>query len=126
MYYRKSYKWVVVAGILLFTAAARAKDSKLRIHVEPKQAYIFVDGVPFGDSGRSINIAPGNHTIVHDDLDRLYDRTVQLDDGPAGEFQDIFQRQVCPAKRYAYRKLDIEQQIECTRRAGDGRGSRHP
>jgi len=63
MYYRKSYKWVVVAGILLFTAAARAKDSKLRIHVEPKQAYIFVDGVPFGDSGRSINIAPGNHTI---------------------------------------------------------------
>src|SRR5438132_14305939 len=63
MYYRKSYKWVVVAGILLFTAAARAKDSKLRIHVEPKQAYIFVDGVPFGDSGRSINIAPGNHAI---------------------------------------------------------------
>src|SRR5947199_9715408 len=63
MYYRKSYKWVVVAGILLFTAAARAADSKLRVHVEPKQAYIFVDGVPFGEGSRTIRIPSGNHSL---------------------------------------------------------------
>jgi hypothetical protein len=40
-----------------------AKDSKLRIQVEPKQAYIFVDGTPVGEGERTIDLAPGNHTV---------------------------------------------------------------
>jgi OmpA family/PEGA domain len=55
---------VVVALFLLLTGlAVLAKDSKVRIHVRPAQASIFVDGVLFGDSSRNIRVAPGKHTI---------------------------------------------------------------
>jgi hypothetical protein len=40
-----------------------AQDGKLRIQVEPKQAYIFVDGTPFGEGARTIKIASGHHTV---------------------------------------------------------------
>jgi len=54
---------LIVSGLLLFSVAASAKDSKVRIHVNPAEASIFVDGTPFGDSSRTIRIAPGKHTI---------------------------------------------------------------
>jgi OmpA family/PEGA domain len=59
----KSYVWVVIAGVLLFATAGFAKDSKLRVHVQPRQAYIFVDGVPFGDGGRTVKVAAGKHIV---------------------------------------------------------------
>jgi outer membrane protein OmpA-like peptidoglycan-associated protein len=53
-----------VATILLTTVTLLfAKDSKVRIHVRPEQASIFVDGVLFGDSSRTIKVAPGKQTI---------------------------------------------------------------
>jgi OmpA family/PEGA domain len=56
---------IVIAGVLLLTCmAVLAKDSKVRIHVQPQQASIFVDGVLFGDSSRNIKVAPGKHTIA--------------------------------------------------------------
>jgi hypothetical protein len=63
MSYRKVQMWLSFAGVLLSASSVLAADSKLRIQVEPKQTYIFVDGVPFGDGGRTIKIASGNHTV---------------------------------------------------------------
>jgi len=54
---------LVFALVLLCNTGAWAQDGKLRIHVEPKQAYIFVDGTAFGDSSRTIKIAAGHHTV---------------------------------------------------------------
>ena len=54
---------LVVAGLLLLSTAALAKDGKVRIHVKPEQASIYIDGVPFGDSSRTVKVAPGKHTI---------------------------------------------------------------
>jgi hypothetical protein len=63
MHYKKSYRWIVIAGMLLFAAVALAKDSKLRVKVEPRQAYIFVDGVPSGDGEQTVAVTPGNHSV---------------------------------------------------------------
>jgi hypothetical protein len=57
------YERIAFASLLLFAGLAFAKDSKLRIHVEPKQAYIFIDGVPSGHGGRTIKLSAGNHSI---------------------------------------------------------------
>jgi hypothetical protein len=64
MYHKRYGNYLIVTGLLLFAAAGSfAKDAKLRINVKPNQAYIFVDGTPFGDSSRTITVAPGNHSI---------------------------------------------------------------
>ena len=55
---------LVVAGIFLFAVAeCLAKDAKLQIHVKPDQAYVYVDGTPFGAGSRKISVAPGKHSI---------------------------------------------------------------
>ncbi len=60
----KYRNYLIIAGLVLLAATASfAKDAKLRIHVKPNQAYILVDGTPFGDSSRNISVTPGNHTI---------------------------------------------------------------
>jgi outer membrane protein OmpA-like peptidoglycan-associated protein len=63
MSYKKIHTALVFAGVLLCISAAFAADSKLRLRVDPKQAYIFVDDVPFGEGSRIIKIASGNHKI---------------------------------------------------------------
>jgi peptidoglycan-associated lipoprotein len=49
--------------MLLCTYAVLASDSKLRVKVEPPQAYIFVDGVPVGDGTRTVKVSSGTHSI---------------------------------------------------------------
>jgi hypothetical protein len=63
MTYKSFRNMLIVAGLLSFGIAALAKDSKVRIHVNPAEASIFIDGTPFGDSSRTVRIAPGKHTI---------------------------------------------------------------
>ena len=63
MSYKSFQSVLVFTAILLGTLTVRAQEGKLRIHVEPKQAYIFVDGTAFGDSSRTIKIPAGHHTI---------------------------------------------------------------
>jgi hypothetical protein len=63
MDYRRSLRRFAVTGILLLAAAALAKDSKLKITIEPKQAYIFVDGVPFGPGNRTVKLTAGSHSV---------------------------------------------------------------
>jgi hypothetical protein len=58
------------ASVLLWPSSALAQSSqgtaKLKIHVEPKQAYVFVDGKAINDGSHTIRLAPGEHTIsVH-------------------------------------------------------------
>ncbi|HEV2733105.1 MAG TPA: PEGA domain-containing protein, partial [Terriglobales bacterium] len=63
MSYKNIHKRLVFAAVLLCVSAAFAADSKVRLRVEPQQAYIFVDDVPFGAGSRTIKIASGNHKI---------------------------------------------------------------
>jgi hypothetical protein len=55
---------LIIVGLLIVgTVGSVAEDAKVRINVKPNQAYIFVDGTPFGDSSRTFSVAPGKHTI---------------------------------------------------------------
>jgi hypothetical protein len=55
---------LVFAGLLLLIAEGSfAKDAKVQIHVKPDQAYVYVDGTPFGAGSRKISVAPGKHSI---------------------------------------------------------------
>lgn len=58
------------AVALLWASPAFAQSSqdtaKLKIHVEPKQAYIFVDGTAIRHGSHTIQLTPGDHTVsVH-------------------------------------------------------------
>src|ERR1700760_3464440 len=59
---RNFSKWVIIAGFLL-SSATFGQTGKLRVHIEPKQGYVFVDGVPYGDGNHTYRIASGNHSI---------------------------------------------------------------
>ena len=64
MHHRNSNKIAAIVGLMMiFAVGAFAKDAKVRINVHPKQAYVFVDGVPFRDGSQTIRVAPGHHTI---------------------------------------------------------------
>jgi len=63
MLHRNYHKCVVIAFTLLCTLALSAQDGKLRVQVEPKQAYVFVDGVAYGEGTRTVKIASGHHTV---------------------------------------------------------------
>ncbi len=61
---RESRRLIAMVGVLLVTAVpALARDGKLRVKVEPRQAYVFVDGTPYGESGKAVRVAPGKHRI---------------------------------------------------------------
>ncbi len=63
MSYQNVQKWVALASVLLWVSVALAADAKLRVQVEPKQAYIFIDGIPYGEGTRTVKISAGNHKI---------------------------------------------------------------
>ena len=64
MCYKRIRRWFEFAGLLLCASAVLAADGKLRVRVEPKQAYIFVDGVPFGAGDGTAKVSPGNHKVA--------------------------------------------------------------
>lgn len=60
----------VSASVLLWLTPVVAQSSqdtaKLRVDVQPKQAYVFVDGKAINDGSHTLRLAPGEHTIsVH-------------------------------------------------------------
>ncbi len=63
MFNQNVRKWLALASLLMWSSVAFAADAKLRIQVEPKQAYIFLDGVPYREGSRTVTISPGNHKI---------------------------------------------------------------
>jgi peptidoglycan-associated lipoprotein len=80
----KGYRYCLIAAALLLFAATGsfAQNAKVRVIVKPNQAYIFVDGTPFGDSSRTISVSPGDHTItVHNYGYKTEVRQVSLNPG---------------------------------------------
>ena len=61
---------VTVAFWAVGTAPASAQNGqatgKLKIHVIPKQAYVFVDGKAIGDGSQTIALSGGSHTVSVD------------------------------------------------------------
>ncbi len=55
----------VLAALSVAPAFAQggAATGKLKIHVSPKQAYVFVDGKAIRDGSQTIELSPGNHAI---------------------------------------------------------------
>jgi hypothetical protein len=67
---RKSFAFFVLglpATALLCVAPAFAQSSpgtgKLKIHVDPKQAYVFIDGRAIRDGSQTVKLAAGSHTV---------------------------------------------------------------
>ena len=44
-------------------AQSSQESGKLKIHVDPKQAYVFVDGKAIRDGSQTIELAPGDHKV---------------------------------------------------------------
>jgi OmpA family/PEGA domain len=58
---------LAILALLIGAAPAMAQSSQatgsVRIHVSPKQAYVFVDGNAIRDGSQTIVLSPGNHMI---------------------------------------------------------------
>jgi outer membrane protein OmpA-like peptidoglycan-associated protein len=55
--------FLVTLATLIRVAPVLAQDGKLKIHVVPKQAYVFVDGRAMGDKPRTLNLSAGEHKV---------------------------------------------------------------
>jgi OmpA family/PEGA domain len=66
MFTRHFRVWItlVAAAFMLCAGSAYAQDGKLKIHVTPKQAYVFVDGKAIRDGSRTMSLPAGKHTIA--------------------------------------------------------------
>ena len=55
----------VIFSLVALTASAQANDEtgKLKIHVSPKQAYVFVDGKAIPDGSQTIDLPQGTHQV---------------------------------------------------------------
>jgi len=53
-----------LAFLLLGAAPLLAKCAHLKLHVTPKEAYVFVDGMPLGPGSGVIWAEPGEHTLT--------------------------------------------------------------
>ncbi len=61
-------------------------NGKLKIHVQPKQAYVFVDGKAIRDGSQTIALAPGSHKVsVHNYGYTPITQTVQIDSGKTND-----------------------------------------
>jgi OmpA family/PEGA domain len=96
----------VVFSLVTLPASARGDvTGKMKIHVSPKQAYVFVDGKAIRDGSQTIVLAPGSHEVsvhnygytsdtrqVHIDPNTTTDITVALQpsgDKVSGPFGDV-------------------------------------
>ena len=64
------FAFLIAVSFLLVASSAFAQgnesDGRLKIHVSPKQAYVFVDGKAIRDGSQTIDLQPGSHEVsVH-------------------------------------------------------------
>ena len=76
------------------SATAGAGDSgKLKIHVKPKQAYVFVDGKAIRDGSQTIKLTPGSHEVsVHNYGYASATQSVQIETGKTAELNIDLQK----------------------------------
>jgi hypothetical protein len=57
---------LILAWMIPVQARSSDDTGKLKIHVEPKQAYVFVDGKAIREGSQTLRLAQGTHTVeVH-------------------------------------------------------------
>jgi len=61
---RKLMSFLSFFLVVAFTYSAMAQNATVKVSVAPKQAYICVDGKAIGDGHRTLDLAPGRHTIT--------------------------------------------------------------
>jgi hypothetical protein len=54
---------LMAGAAFIRVAPVLAQDGKLKIHVVPKQAYVFVDGRAMGDKPRTLKLSAGEHRV---------------------------------------------------------------
>ena len=64
------FAFLIAVSFSLVASSAFAQgnesDGRLKIHVSPKQAYVFVDGKAIRDGSQTIDLQPGSHEVsVH-------------------------------------------------------------
>jgi outer membrane protein OmpA-like peptidoglycan-associated protein len=58
-----SHIFLVVLLGLAFGTPLFAQDGKLKIHIRPAEAYVFVDGQAMGEAKRTLTLAAGTHKV---------------------------------------------------------------
>src|SRR5580658_8056103 len=61
---RLVYLFTLVIAFALGATSGFAQDGKLKMHVTPKQAYVFVDGNAIREGSYSVSLPAGKHTVV--------------------------------------------------------------
>jgi len=92
---RSCFTFLVVALslIALPTFADSGKTGKLKIHVSPKQAYVFVDGNAIRDGSQTIKLAPGAHKVsVHNYGYIPSTQSVQIESGKTADLNVDLQK----------------------------------
>jgi hypothetical protein len=52
-----------LCSVVPLSAQSSVETGKLKIHVEPRQAYVFVDGQALRDGSQTVDLAAGPHTV---------------------------------------------------------------
>jgi OmpA family/PEGA domain len=77
----------------LFAASGGGNTGKLKIHVSPKQAYVFVDGSAIRDGSQTITLAPGPHEVsVHNYGYASSTQSVQIESGKTTDLKVDLQK----------------------------------
>jgi hypothetical protein len=86
---------VVFFSLLASPSSAHASDStgKLKVHVRPKQAYVFVDGEAIRDGSQTIQLKPGSHEVRVDNYGYVpATRSVQIEAGKTSDLSVDLQK----------------------------------
>ena len=85
--------FVIILLATLSATAGAAETGKLKIHVSPKQAYVFVDGKAIRDGSQSIKLTPGSHEVsVHNYGYASATQSVQIEAGKTSELKIDLQK----------------------------------
>jgi OmpA family/PEGA domain len=91
---RFAFPAVLVFSLITLPAFADSNDTgKLKVHVQPKQAYVFVDGKAIRDGSQTIHLSPGSHEVsVHNYGYLPVTKTVQIDSGKTSDLDFDLQK----------------------------------
>ncbi len=90
------FAFLAVLAFSLITLPALADNNssgKLKVHVHPKQAYVFVDGKAIRDGSQTIHLTAGSHEVsVHNYGYLPVSKTVQIDSGKTSDLDFDLQK----------------------------------